>query len=189
MMRALLSLFAAAALLSACTGSDAVDQNGVNTYQFHGATKLGQLIPDSQRKPAGTFEGKLLDGKPFSLASTKGKAVVLNFWGSWCPPCRVELPQFDLLYRKAKTRGAAFIGIDSKDTTESARAFVKDNDISFPSVYDEPGRVPLRLGHVPAIGLPFTVLLDKRGRVAAVYALALSYKDLEPPLERLLAER
>ena len=188
MLRALASLIAAALLLSACTGSDAVDQNAAGTFEFKGATPLGKLWPAAKRKPAADFDGKLLDGGTFSLASTKGKAVVLNFWASWCTPCRTELPQFDLLYRKMKTQGAAFVGIDSKDAAGSARSFVKNYDITFPSVYDEPGRTAVRLGHLPVAALPFTVLLDKQGRVAAVYALKLSYKDLEAPLERLLAE-
>ena len=184
------SLLAAALLLSACTGSDAVDQNGVSTYEFKGATQLGKLIPEKQRRPAADFDGKLLDGGTFSLASTKGKAVVLNFWGSWCTPCRTELPQFDLLYRNVmKARGVTFLGVDSKDDAGKGRDFVRANDISFPSVYDEPGRIPVRLGHLPAIALPFTVLLDRQGRVAAVYALQLSYKDLKASLDRLLAER
>ena len=191
MLRALASLIAAALLLSACTGSDAVDQNGVSTYQFKGATQLGKLIPATNRKPAADFDAKLLSGGgTFKLASTRGKAVVLNFWGSWCTPCRTELPQFDLLYRKVmKARGVTFLGVDSKDDAGAGRDFVRTNDISFPSVYDEPGRVPVRLGHLPATSLPFTVLIDPKGRVAAVYALQVSYKDLEGALDRLLAER
>ena len=189
MLRALASLIAAALLLSACTGSDAVDQNGVSTYQFKGATQLGKLIPAADRKPAADFDAKLLNGGSFSLASTKGKAVVLNFWGSWCTPCRTELPQFDLLYRNVmKARGVTFLGVDSKDDAGKGRDFLRTNDITFPSVYDEPGRIPVRLGHLPATAFPFTVLLDAKGRVAAVYALQVSYKDLEQALNRLLAE-
>src|SRR4051812_26108519 len=139
MMRALLSLFAAAALLSACTGSDAVDQNGNGNFKFLGGTQMGKLIPAGQRKAAADFDGKLLDGGSFSLKSAHGRPVVLNFWASWCTPCRIELPQFDLLYRKLKPRGATFVGVDTKDDKGKGRAFVKDNDITFPSIYDEPG--------------------------------------------------
>jgi peroxiredoxin len=183
------SLLAAALLLSACAGSDAVDQNGASTFDFHGATKLGTLIPEAKRKPAAEFEGSLIDGGRFSLKSTRGKAVVLNFWASWCTPCRTELPQFDLLYREVKSRGATFLGIDTKDDKGKGRSFLKNNDISFPSIYDEPGETAVRLGNIPSAALPFTVLIDKQGKVAAVYVVRVSIKDLAPPLDRLLAER
>ena len=189
MKRALLSLLAAALLLSACTGSDAVDQNAAGNFEFSGGTPLGKLIPAGERKPAADFDGTLIDGGKFALKSTAGRPVVLNFWASWCPPCRTELPQFDLLYRKVKSRGATFVGIDTKDDKGKGRNFLKSNDISFPSVYDEPGETAVRLGKIPAAALPFTVLLDRRGKVAAVYLVRLSYKDLETPLDRLLAER
>jgi peroxiredoxin len=187
----LAALLAAAFLLSACTGgSDAVDQSANGNFRFNGGTQLGKLIPEAKRKPAADFDGKLLDGGTFSLTSTKGKPVVLNFWGSWCPPCRTELPQFDLLYRNVmKARGVAFLGIDTKDDKGKGRDFVRTNDISFPSIYDEPGETAVRLGKLPAAGLPFTVLLDRQGKVAAVYLFALSYNDLHAALDRLLAER
>jgi thiol-disulfide isomerase/thioredoxin len=187
----LAALLAAAVLLAACTGgSDAVDQNANGTFKFSGGTQLGKLIPEAKRKPAANFDGKLLDGGAFSLTSTKGKPVVLNFWGSWCPPCRTELPQFDLLYRNVmKARGVSFLGIDTKDDKGKGRDFVRTNDISFPSIYDEPGETAVRLGKLPATGLPFTILLDRQGKVAAVYLVALSYRDLQQALNKLLAER
>jgi peroxiredoxin len=189
MLRALLALCAALLTVSACTGSDAVDQSGGSTFKFHGATKLGDLYPQGKRKPAADFDGKLLDGGTFSLASTKGKVVVLNFWGSWCPPCRTELPQFDLLYRKTKAQGVSFVGIDTKDVRGNAETFVRNNDITFPSVYDEPGEVAVRLGNLPAVSLPFTVVVDQQGRVAAVYVQRMSYDDLKSAIDKLLAER
>lgn len=189
MFRALPALLAAVLLLSACTGSDAVDQTGGGQFKFHGATKLGDLYPQGKRKAAANFEGTLLDGGSFSLASTKGKVVVLNFWGSWCGPCKTELPQFDLLYRKVKSRGVAFVGIDTKDPKDNARSFVRNNDISFPNVYDEPGEVAVRLGNLPAVSLPFTVVIDQQGDVAAVYVQRLSYADLNTAVTKLLAER
>ncbi|HVU92038.1 MAG TPA: TlpA disulfide reductase family protein [Jatrophihabitans sp.] len=189
MLRVLAVLIAALLTVSACTGSDAVDQSAASTFKFHGATKLGEVFPQSQRKPAADFDGKLLDGGTFSLASTKGKVVVLNFWGSWCPPCRTELPQFDLLYRKVKSRGVAFVGVDTKDAKGNAENFVRTNDITFPSIYDEPGEVAVRLGNLPAVSLPFTVLVDQQGKVAAVYVQRMSYDDLKTALDKLLAER
>src|SRR3954468_1915972 len=166
MFRAASALLAAALLLTACTGSDAVDQTGGGTFKFGGATGLGDLYPQNQRKPAADFEGKLLDGAKFKLASTRGKVVVLNYWASWCGPCKTETPQFDLLYRKIKSRGVDFVGIDTKDAKESARNVVRNTDITYPIVYDEPGETAIRLGNLPTVNLLFTVLLDKHSKVA-----------------------
>jgi peroxiredoxin len=169
MKRALSALLAAVLVLAACTGKDAVDQNADSTFKFHSGTPLGQLYPTADRKPAGSFTGTLLDGGSTSLAATRGKVVVINFWAAWCAPCKTETPQFDLVYRKLKSRGVDFLGVDTKDVKSNAQAFVRDYDISYPIIYDEQGATALRIGDLPAMALPFTVLLDKRGRVAAVY--------------------
>jgi peroxiredoxin len=189
MFRAVSALLAAALMLSACTGSDAVDQTGGGAFKFGGATRLGDLYPQSHRKAAADFDGKLLDGGTFKLASTRGKVVVLNYWASWCGPCKTETPQFDLLYRKIKSRGVDFLGIDTKDAKENARSFVRNNRITYPILYDEPGETAIRLGNLPTVNLPFTVLLDKQGKVAAVYVVRLSGIDLQKAVTRLLAER
>jgi peroxiredoxin len=184
MKRLLLTLAVLVLALSACSSS-----SGDGTFKFTSATPIGTLYPQSQRQPAHDFTGELLDGGKTTLAATKGKVVVLNFWAAWCTPCKTETPQFDLLYRKIKSQGVDFLGIDTKDDRGNARSFVKANDISFPIIYDEEGAVALRLGNLPAIGLPFTVLVDQQGRVAAVYVIRLTVKDLQGSIDKLLAER
>jgi peroxiredoxin len=189
-MKLLAALVLVGALgLSACTGSDAVDQGAGGQFRFNVANASGKTIAAADRKAASDFSGSLLDGGTFSLADNRGKVVVLNFWASWCGPCQVETPQFDLMYRKDKAHDVNFVGIDTKDIKSKARSFVADHNITFPIVYDEPGEVALRLGNLPAQSLPFTVLIDKQGRVAAVYVGAQSAKDLQPVLDRLVAER
>jgi peroxiredoxin len=187
--RALPVLVAAVLTLAACTGSDAVDQSGAGTFQYASGTALGHLYPQGKRKPAPDFTASLLNGGKLKLSSTKGKVVVLNYWASWCAPCQTETPQFDLLYRKVKDQGVAFVGIDTKDGKSQAQSFISKNDITYPIVYDEPGETAVRLGNLPTANLPFTVLLDKQGKVAAVYVAMLSYKDLQTSLDKLLAER
>lgn len=189
MKRVLFALLAAVLALAACTGKDAVDQNPNSTFKFHSGTPLGQLYPVADRRPAGSFSGQLLNGGTTSLAATRGKVVVINFWAAWCAPCKTETPQFDLVYRKIKHRGVDFIGVDTKDVKSNAQAFVRDYNISYPNIYDEQGATALRIGDLPAMALPFTVLLDKQGRVAAVYIERLTAKDLTTALDKLLAER
>lgn len=189
MKRPLLALFAAVLTLSACTGKDAVDQSANNNFQFHSGTPLGHLYPVKDRKVAGNFSGSLLGGGTTSLKSMAGKVVVVNFWAAWCQPCKIETPQFDSVYRHVKSRDVAFLGIDTKDVKSNAESFVKNYDITYPIVYDERGETALRLGNLPATALPFTVLIDKHGKVAAAYIIRLSAKDLTTAINKLLAER
>jgi peroxiredoxin len=174
---------------TACTGGkDAVDQQAGGQYRFVGATSKGHTIPIPDRKTAGPVTGPLLDGGNFQLADYKGKVVVINFWAAWCIPCQTELPQFDLLYRDVKTQGIQFVGIDAKDTRSGGRSFVQANDISYPIVWDEQARTALQLGKVPSVSLPFTVIVDKQQRIAAVYLGALQPADLRPVIIGLARE-
>ena len=179
---------AAAALVTGCAGKNAVDQSAGGQFRFVSASDPGQTWKPADRKKVGDVTGERLEGGSFNLSSDAGKVVVVNFWASWCAPCQIETPQFDSVYRAYKDKGVDFVGIDFKDQRGKAQSFVKDNDISFPIVYDQQGKTALELGHLPSQGLPFTVLIDKQQRVAAVYVGSLTPKDLEPVLDRLLAD-
>jgi thiol-disulfide isomerase/thioredoxin len=183
MKRALLALLTALLAVSACTSS-----RSDGSFRFTDPTALGKVIPAADRKPAGTFTGELIDGGTLATADLRGEVTLLNFWASWCVPCRIEAPQLDLLYRKVKQDGVQIVGVDTKDARGNARAFLKDYDITYPIVFDEQGEVAVRLGDLPARGLPFSVLLDKAGDVAAVYIGMVTAKDLRGPLDTLTAE-
>jgi len=182
-------LLAAALVVSACTGgSDAVDQTANTQFRYVAATKLGTVIKASDRKPAGPLSGELLSGGTYSLSSDRGHVVVLNFWATWCGPCVTETPQLDALYRQRKASGVRFVGLDVKDSRDSARDFVRDKDITYPIVFDPNAKTALQLGHIPAAGLPVTPVIDKQGRVAAVYIGSVLPADLAPVLNQLVAE-
>lgn len=192
--RTVLTLLTAAGvfgtLLSGCSaGKNAVDQSAGGQFRYHAATQLGSVIPQAGRKKAGDVSGELLAGGTYQLDQDAGKVVVLNFMASWCPPCQIEAPNFDQIYRTRKADGVQFVGIDIKDFSRSAsQAWVANDKISFPIVYDEAARTALQLGDVPIAGLPATVLIDKQGQVAAVYVGLLAPKDLIPALDTLTAE-
>jgi peroxiredoxin len=178
------------ALVSCSSGKDAVDQNAGGQFRYVAQTEAGKTIAPDQRRAVGPVSGTLLDGGTFRLASYAGKVVVLNFWGVWCPPCRTETPQFDQLYRTVKGSGVQFVGLDVKETSRDAvTAFVHDNTISYPIVYDEKAKTALQLGHIPMVGLPATVVVDKQQKVAAVYLGPVQQADLAPVLTGLVAEK
>lgn len=170
-------------------GSGMVDQTNGGQYRYVGATNRGALIPDAKRKVAGDVTVELLDGKSkFSLTAERGKVVVLNFWAQWCGPCAVETPQFDALYREVKSPSVQFVGLAVKDQLSKVQSFVQDNDISYPIAFDETAKSALQLGKLPLAGLPDTVIIDKQGRVAAIYVGPMTPGDLKPVLASLAKE-
>jgi peroxiredoxin len=186
---ALAALVASASLLvGACTGKDAVNQTAGGQFRFVSGTSLGKTYPVNGRKLAGDFTADLINGGSLTLRQQAGKVVVINFWATWCGPCTTETPQLDAMYRQVKSQGVQVIGIDTKDIRDKAQAFVKDNGITFPIAFDERGATAIALGRIPALSLPFTVLVDKKQRIAAVYLSRLTPNDLEPVLTQLETE-
>jgi peroxiredoxin len=175
------ALTALVVLLAGCTASNARG----DTYQFKGSTKFGTVIPPAQRKPIGRYSAKLLDGGTYSFAQARGKAVVVNFWASWCGPCATETPQFEKIYRQYKTRQVTFLGVDFKDDRGAARSFVHDNKITYPIVFDQDGQSAIQLGNIGIQGLPYTLVLDRRHRVAGIYSGPMLPADLEPVLNKV----
>jgi thiol-disulfide isomerase/thioredoxin len=177
-------------LLAGCsTGAGAVAVNNGGEFRFVAGTPAGEVIPVDQRAAAPSFSGKLLGGEPFISGSLHGKVAVLNFWGSWCAPCRVETPEFQKVYAQVKDQGVAFVGLDVKEPSEQfPQAFVQRFGITFPSLYDPRGEVALAFRDYPANAIPSTIVLDRQNRVAAVYTGEVATADLRTVLDRVLKE-
>jgi thiol-disulfide isomerase/thioredoxin len=144
-----------------------------------------ECAPD-QRPPAAEVTGELLDGGSYDVAQDRGKVVVVNFWGSWCPPCRKEAADLEKTYQATKPQGVAFIGINSRDGRDAAKAF-EQGRVTFPSVYDPDGEVALKFD-VTQVSTPSTLILDKQGRIAIGLRRATTAAELQPLVERVLAE-
>ena len=117
------------------------------------------LIPKFKPGPAPSITGTTLDGRAFDLTTYRGTPVVLNFWASWCGPCRRELPAL-AAFAKAHPE-IAVVGIDYQDSAKDARAFAKAHGATWPSVVDDG---PIGAAYeVP--GLPSTFLIDAQGQL------------------------
>lgn len=175
------------AILAGCSPS--VDQpTAGKRYEFTGATGAGRLLPASDRADAPPFNGELLDGTRFDSAQLGGDVTVINFWGSWCAPCRVETPDLQAVYADVRDQGVQFVGVDVKDQRQLARAFVANVGAEYPSLFDPRGEVALAFRGFPANVVPSTILLDRQGRVAAVYTGAVAQNDLRAALVALLKD-
>jgi thiol-disulfide isomerase/thioredoxin len=145
-------------------------------------------VAAADRRPAPGVAGELLDGSGrFDLASARGQVVVVNFWASWCAPCRVEATELEAVHRATKAKGVTFLGINVQDGRDAALAFERGRT-SYPSIFDPAGRVALDFKDLPPNTLPATVVIDREGRLAVVVRTAVRVADLQPIVERIAAE-
>lgn len=107
------------------------------------------------------FELKDLEGKRVSFKDFKGKVVLLNFWATWCAPCRAEMPSLENLYRSFKGKGLVVIGVSVDNSDNSVRSFVRQKKITFPILLDSKKEVSF--DDYGVIGLPVTFLIDQKG--------------------------
>ena len=170
--RALASATAAAAavlLLAGCSATGADEPTrGADQQGYVGSSgALTRIAPD-QRTPGPTVSGTQLGGdKQISTADYPGKVVVLNVWGSWCPPCRQEAAGLQAASVATKA-DAQFLGINTRDYSPAApEAFLRTSGVTYPSIFDPNGQSLLQLaGQVPPSAIPSTLVLDRQGRVA-----------------------
>lgn len=158
-------------------------------FRFVERTPVGTTISGGDRLSAPDLSGTLVGGGEWRLAGLRGRVVVLNFWYPNCGPCRVETPELDQLARTTRSRGVDVVGIAVRDTEDAVVAFRANYRVSYPSVYDPQGRSVQQFRDLRVPGFPFTVVVDRQGRVAGVYIGALLRTDLEPVIAGLSAER
>ncbi len=146
------------------------------------------LYPQDQRVKAPKLEGTTLDDKPFVLTDLAGDIVVINVWGSWCAPCRAETPDLVRLAKEDADRGVRFVGINTRDNADAAKAFVRIFNVPYPSVRDNNGEVLLSFRDtIPTTVVPTTVVIDRDGQVAARIIGPVTYHTLKGLLDDELA--
>ncbi|GGM63567.1 TlpA family protein disulfide reductase [Dactylosporangium sucinum] len=177
-MRRLVLVLALISLLAACSDGGASSKNVLGSRK----------IAVADRVAAPVMRGDLIGGGSFDLASNKGKVVVINFWASWCPPCRSEAPELDKVYAATKADGAVFIGVNVRDQRDPAAAYLADVKPGFGSLFDPAGEHALDFD-VPPNSLPATLVVDRNGKLAAVLRMEVDQQLLEPVVRDLLAEQ
>ncbi|MEV6347940.1 TlpA disulfide reductase family protein [Actinoplanes sp. NPDC051851] len=176
-----------AAVLTALVAAGALAGCGGENWAKKCTTTNGVVECDVADRPqVGDVTGELLDGSAYDIKNDAGKVVVVNFWGSWCSPCRAEAADLEKTYQATKAKEVAFLGINSRDDRDSAIAFEKGR-VSYPSVYDFSGKVALKFD-VTQTSTPATLILDRQGRIAVALRRSTTAGELQPLVERVAAE-
>lgn len=187
--RALVVLLVVPLLLAGCgLGDQAVNQQAGSEQAFVAGDGTVTRYEPGDRKAAPRLQGELLDGDDFDLKKWRGDVVVINFWGQWCAPCRAEADDLLDVYNATKDTGVRFLGVNVRDSKDKARAFERNFDVTYPSLFDPAGRVALQFRETPPNAIPATIILDREGRVAVVFRKPLITTELEPDVVRLAAE-
>lgn len=148
-------------------------------------TTVSAQISDGQRPQAPNFTLPLLKGgRDLSLDSLRGKIVVLNFWGSWCDPCKAEAPVLQELADRYRPDGVTILGVDEHDLTGDGRAFVSRYHLTYPIVHDGSGDVESKWGLTM---LPETFVISRKGNVVDHFPYAIEGPELDRALRPLLA--
>lgn len=162
----------------------------VGVLALAGVTAVGLASRDGSRGPVNAGDGKrapeftvasLRDGDDISLADLRGRPLVLNFWASWCVPCRKELPSFERVNRSLREE-VTFLGINHQDSRSRALDLLAESGVTFRSGYDPEGKVGRAYG---LYGMPTTVFITADGRVAATHAGEMKQADLEAAIADL----
>ena len=171
-----------------CTGTNAVS-DGSDGPQLKSldADSVG-VLRVSDRIPAPTLRGETLDGGSLDVADLRGKVVVVNFWASWCPPCRAESPHLVKVAKDNAAKGVQFVGVNIKDDRSAAVRFDEVHDVPYPSLFDQPGVLLTRFRKfVPQVP-PTTLLIDRQGRIAGLFRGGVTETELSGPVQALAGE-
>jgi peroxiredoxin len=141
-----------------------------------GAMKIGDVAPDFTRAD--------VSGKQVQLSKYRGQLVLLNFWASWCAPCREEMPLFSKWQREMGARGLRVIGVSMDDDAREVQKFLAAYPVSYPIVMGD-ARFAEHFGGV--LGLPLSYVIDAQGRVVARYQGEVDLPKLEAKVKELLA--
>ena len=131
-----------------------------------------RLLKD--RKDPANFTLPLLNGGNRALSSFKGKVVILNFWATWCPPCRAEMPSMEILYQRLKNQGLELLAVDIGEDQTVVRDYIGKGSYSFPVLLDRDTKVSNQYG-ISAI--PTSFILDREGKIISMIVGSIRWDD------------
>jgi len=176
---------AVAALVGLATAGCDGGQIAADVPQSSGQSFVGHSYESTfyqvgQRPAAPAVSGTTVAGQRLNLDTYRGKTIVLNFWGSWCDPCRSEAPALGTLARQLQPDGVRFVGVDIRDEPDAALAFMQNFNVSYPSLNDPNDQIALEFqSTVPPAAIPTTLIIDRSGRIAARIVGASTYAELK----------
>ncbi|WP_432843529.1 redoxin domain-containing protein [Dactylosporangium sp. CA-092794] len=177
-MRRLLAAVLTVTLLALAACSSGAPKNAMGSRK----------IAAQDRVSAPAMRGDLMGGGSFDLSAHKGQVVVVNFWASYCPPCRTEAPELEKVLAATKDQGVTFIGVNVHDQRDPANAYLADIKPTYGSIFDPSASLALDFD-VPPNSIPATLVIDRSGRIAAVMRSEVDQALLEPVVRELLAEK
>jgi peroxiredoxin len=180
------TLIGAPLLLAGCSGSKTVDTNGNGQGFVSKSSSITYYAPGKRKSAPDLSEPAITGGTKVSLADYRGKVVVVNFWASWCAPCRAEADGLESV-AKATAGKVQFVGVATRDSADNARQFARDHGETYPSISDNDGSIAARFPQVPQ-SLPSTLVLDRDGRVAARVVSGIEQSELQSLVDRVLSE-
>jgi thiol-disulfide isomerase/thioredoxin len=180
----------AAVAAAGCDGGNiAGDNPGSSGQSFVGHSYQSTFYGVGHRPDAPAVSGTTTSGQRLSLSAYRGDTVVLNFWGSWCAPCRAEAPALAELARKLAPEHVRFVGVDIRDQPDSAQAFMQTFNVDYPSLNDPADEIALEFhSTVPPAAIPTTLIIDREGRIAARVFGASSYADLQALISKVIGQ-
>jgi cytochrome c biogenesis protein CcmG/thiol:disulfide interchange protein DsbE len=139
---------------------------------------------DAERKAAPSFSLKDVDGRTVTLADYKGKVVLLNFWATWCGPCKIEIPWFSDFEQKYKDRGFAVLGVAmDEEGWEIVKPYIAKNKVNYRILAGDDATAQMYGG---VESLPTTFMIDAEGRIASTHVGLVSKSDYENEIVQLL---